>query len=180
MITLNATEVVDQVCYGNWDDGDTTDNAPAPDTGESCGRDSSSTDTGVDSDDFQIYTTPTPGAVNDGEVVTYDLAISSTLGGNVTDPGEGTFTYNEGATVDLVATPDSGYEFDNWTGDKASFAEAIGDSTAANTTITMDNDYTIVAHFAASTAVHKGDFNGDGEIGPTDFGEFVSVYGTTY
>ncbi|MDH4291722.1 MAG: hypothetical protein OEV56_03850 [Dehalococcoidia bacterium] len=39
----------------------------------------------------------------------YNLTISSTEGGLVTTPGEGTgsFTYDEGEVVDLVATPDA-------------------------------------------------------------------------
>ena len=38
-------------------------------------------------------------------VAVYDLTIASTAGGSVTTPGEGTFTYDEGTVVDLVATP---------------------------------------------------------------------------
>jgi hypothetical protein len=38
-----------------------------------------------------------------------DLTISSTAGGSVTEPGEGTFTYDGGTTVELVAQPDEGY-----------------------------------------------------------------------
>jgi hypothetical protein len=46
----------------------------------------------------------------------YDLTISSTEGGDVTTPGEGTLTYDDGDVVDLVATPDASYVFVNWTG----------------------------------------------------------------
>jgi len=42
---------------------------------------------------------------------TYQLAISSASGGNVTVPGEGTFTYDAGSVVQLVAMPDDGYQF---------------------------------------------------------------------
>jgi len=72
-----------------------------------------------------------------------DLGISSTAGGSVTDPGEGTFTYEKGTVVDLEATPDTGYEFDNWTGDVGT----IDDVNAATTIITMNGDYTITANF---------------------------------
>jgi hypothetical protein len=47
----------------------------------------------------------------------YDLTMSSTAGGSVTAPGEGTFTYIEGTEVNLVAEAEEGYRFVNWTGD---------------------------------------------------------------
>jgi hypothetical protein len=76
--------------------------------------------------------------------VQYDLTISSTSGGNVTTPGEGLFPdYDEGTVVDLVATPDAGYEFDNWTGDVGTIANV---NTAA-TKVTMTGDYSIAANF---------------------------------
>jgi len=77
--------------------------------------------------------------------VQYDLTISSTAGGQVTTPGEGTFTYNAGAVVNLVVEPDEGYRFVNWTGDVATIAGV----NAASTTITMDGDYSIGANFEA-------------------------------
>ncbi len=72
-----------------------------------------------------------------------DLTTDSTAGGSVTDPGEGTFTYEKGTVVDLVATPDAGYDFDNWAGDVGT----IDDVDAATTTITMEDDYDITANF---------------------------------
>ncbi len=76
--------------------------------------------------------------------VRYDLSISSTTGGSVTTPGEGVFTYDEGALVDLVATPGGGYQFVEWTGDVGTVADVY----AASTTITMNGDYSITANFA--------------------------------
>jgi len=73
----------------------------------------------------------------------YQLSISSTSGGNVTTPGEGTFTYDAGAVVQLVATPDDGYRFRSWTGDM----EHVAASDAASTTITMNGNYAITASF---------------------------------
>jgi len=73
----------------------------------------------------------------------YDLIITSTDGGDVTAPAEGTHTYDEGTVVDLTATPDAGYEFVNWTGDVADIAD-VNDAT---TTITMNDDYAITANF---------------------------------
>ena len=76
-------------------------------------------------------------------VAVYDLTISSTEGGAVTTPGEGTFTYNEGTVLDLVAEAEEGYQFVNWTGD----VDTIGNINAAITTITMNGDYSITANF---------------------------------
>ncbi|MDH4268939.1 MAG: hypothetical protein OEV52_01345 [Dehalococcoidia bacterium] len=73
-----------------------------------------------------------------------NLTISSTEGGSVTTPREATSTYDYGTVVDLVATPDSGCQFLNWTGDVG----AIVDVNAASTTITMNGDYSITASFA--------------------------------
>jgi len=73
----------------------------------------------------------------------YNLIITSTEGGEVTKPGEGIFAYDEGTVVDLVATPDDGYRFANWTGDVGT----IADVNAAATTITMNGDYFITANF---------------------------------
>ncbi|MGB5925313.1 MAG: leucine-rich repeat domain-containing protein [Dehalococcoidia bacterium] len=84
-----------------------------------------------------------------GGGVEHDLTISSTAGGSVTSPGEGTSTYDEGEVVSLVATPASGYQFVNWTGDVGTIAN-VNDAT---TTITMDGNYSITANFAAITSV---------------------------
>ena len=79
-------------------------------------------------------------------IAQYDLTIDSTVGGNVTTPGEGLFPdYDAGTVVDLVATPDAGYRFVNWTGDVG----AIADVNAAATNITMNGDYEITANFIA-------------------------------
>jgi uncharacterized repeat protein (TIGR02543 family) len=76
--------------------------------------------------------------------VTYDLTIASATGGS-TAPSAGTHTYDEGEEVNLTATPASGYEFVNWTGDVGTVAD-VNDPT---TTITMDDDYSITANFEA-------------------------------
>ncbi|MFP3871828.1 MAG: InlB B-repeat-containing protein [Candidatus Aenigmatarchaeota archaeon] len=77
-------------------------------------------------------------------VTHYNLTINSTVGGTVTDPGEGTFGYEEGFDEDLVAEADPLYHFVEWRGDTVE----IGDTTEAETTITMEDDYNITAVFA--------------------------------
>jgi hypothetical protein len=76
--------------------------------------------------------------------VQYILNIIGPAHGSVTSPGEGMFfTYEEGTVVNLVAKPDDDYEFARWTGD----VDTIADINAASTTITMNGDYYISAHF---------------------------------
>ena len=73
----------------------------------------------------------------------YELTISSTEGGSVTKPGEGTFTYSAGTVVDLVAMAEEGYRFVKWTGDVNSIAN-VEDPT---TTITMEDDFDIRGNY---------------------------------
>ena len=81
----------------------------------------------------------------------YRLHISSTEGGSVTRPGEGTFgPYSDWQSVRLVAEPDEGYRFDRWIGD----VRHIDDVRAANTTITIWGDYSIQANFKELTPVN--------------------------
>jgi hypothetical protein len=84
--------------------------------------------------------------------VVYDLTISSTEGGEVTTPGEETFTYGEGEVVNLEAIPDAGYRFVNWTGG----VDDIANVEDATTTITMNDSYSITANFEE---IHKDQYN---------------------
>jgi len=69
-------------------------------------------------------------------VAVYELTISSTDGGEVITPGEGTFTYDAGTVVSLVAEAGESYHFTQWTGN----VSTIADVNAATTTITMNGD----------------------------------------
>lgn len=92
------------------------------------------------------------GAAGCDYIPRYELYIGSTEGGSVTVPGEGTFgKYGDAESVKLVAKPDEGYEFDRWTGD----VRHIDDVRAANTTITMWDDYSIKANFKKVTATNQ-------------------------
>jgi hypothetical protein len=83
------------------------------------------------------------------DLIQYNLTISSTEGGEVTTPGEGTFTYDEETAVNLTAEADEGYQFVNWTGN----VSAIADVNAAATNITMNGHYSITANFAIATEI---------------------------
>jgi hypothetical protein len=75
----------------------------------------------------------------------YNLTVAGNVGGLVTTPGEGNFTYVRGEMVNLVAAPDTGYRFVNWTGDVGTIAD-VNDAT---TTITMNGGYSVTANFVA-------------------------------
>jgi hypothetical protein len=74
------------------------------------------------------------------------LSISSTSGGSVITPGEGSFLYPLGAQVSLVAQPEEGHSFVRWLGDVGT----IGNVTAASTTIRVDSPYAITADFGGA------------------------------
>ncbi len=78
------------------------------------------------------------------------LLIASTAGGSVTDPGEGSFTYNQGSSAAVQATAQAGYHFTHWSG-SAVDAGKVADPNAAATTVLMDGGYTLTANFAIDT-----------------------------
>ncbi len=65
----------------------------------------------------------------------------------MTSPGMGTFSYDTGTVVSLMATPTCIYQyrFVNWTGDVGT----IANTNAASTTITMNGNCSIRANFEA-------------------------------
>lgn len=75
------------------------------------------------------------------------LTTSSTSGGSVSSPGEGSFQYDSGIGISIQATPNSNYYFVNWTGTAVS-AGKVANPIAANTTVTVDANYTVQANFA--------------------------------
>ncbi|MEE8636881.1 MAG: CFI-box-CTERM domain-containing protein, partial [Dehalococcoidia bacterium] len=100
------------------------------------------------------------------------LTVSSTAGGSVTDPGEGVFPCDVGAVVTLVARPDEGYQFVRWTGD----AGTIADVEAAQTTITMEGNYSITADFELIPAMYSLAISSTVGGSATEPGEGIFVY----
>jgi len=88
------------------------------------------------------------GCGDGGGGVEYDLTITSTEGGEVTSPGEGTSSYDEETEVSLVATAEEEYYFVKWTGD----VDTVDDADAIETTITMSDNYSIAANFVPDGA----------------------------
>lgn len=71
----------------------------------------------------------------------YVLGISSGLGG-VTDPPNGSYTYNEGTVVNVTAYPAAGYVFDYWAYDAISYENPIS--------ITINENRTLYPFFKSS------------------------------
>ena len=85
-----------------------------------------------------------------------NLITTSTEGGSVTNPGEGTVTCDWGEVINLTATPDENCAFVNWTGDM----DTIADVYAVETTVTMYGNFSITANFATGISVYlKQGFN---------------------
>ena len=146
-----------------------------------------------------IYAASTNITVNGNYLITanfvavHNLTISSTTGGNVSIPGEGTFTYEDGTVVGLNATPDAGYHFVRWTGN----VSTIGNIYAASTNITVSSDCSVTANFARytpmvaaggyftvgvkadGTVVAAGE-NTYGQCNVGDWSDIISVAGGTY
>lgn len=73
-----AGEVLDQVTYGNWDDGDKTNNTKTPSKGKSITRNENHSDTNNDISDFRI-SDPTPGENYIKKTYPYDVIINEIL-----------------------------------------------------------------------------------------------------
>ena len=82
----------------------------------------------------------------------YTLTIISTAGGSVTTPGEGYSTCDPGETVNLLAEPEEGCEFVNWTG----HVDTVANVTATSTAVTTNSHCSIRANFAGNTSCPVG------------------------
>ena len=77
------------------------------------------------------------------------LTIGSTAGGTVSAPGVGAFKYSQGSIVDVSATPQASYNFVSWTG-SAVTAGKVANAFSADTTVVVDDDYTLQATFTVA------------------------------
>ncbi len=72
---------------------------------------------------------------------TYNLTMAvNPAGGGTTTPTSGVTTYDDETIVSISSTPSTGYRFVKWTG-------GVADSTSASTTVTMNANKTVTAHF---------------------------------
>ena len=72
------------------------------------------------------------------------LTITSAEGISVISAGEGAFNFDAGTLVGLVAQPEEGHEFVNWT----RYVGTVADRNSASTTITIHDNYYVTANFA--------------------------------
>jgi len=82
------------------------------------------------------------------------LMTSSSSGGTVTVPGEGSFTYPLGQHVAIEAVAEDDYRFLCW-GGTAEIAHKIDSVESPSTTVAMQGDYTLVAYFESTTAARR-------------------------
>ncbi len=94
-----------------------------------------------------------------GPVATQTLTLSSTTGGHILNPGEGTFSYMTGSKVLLSAQALPGHVFVGWSGHITSNENPLY--------IDMTRDYTIQANFSILDVIHVDD-NAPGDPGPGD------------
>jgi len=72
---------------------------------------------------------------------TYTLSATATHGSVTKTPAKA--SYDQGETVTLTATPDTGYSFSSWSGDAS--------GTSPSTTVLMDRNKSVTANFTANT-----------------------------
>jgi len=114
-------------------------------------------------------------ANNPGIMIQYDgwpeqqqtLVISSSPGGSVVMPGEGTLTLNYGQCVPAEAVANAGYQFTHWSG-TAVDANMVLDPSAPHTSMVVEGDYSLTAHFKSQdlpwATVYFNDF--EAQAGP--------------
>ena len=78
---------------------------------------------------------------NVGRAYSLAVAIDPVSGGSTT-PSAGSHLYPVGSSVDVSAVAAAGYEFDNWEGN-------VNDPLAVTTSIDLNTDEAIIAHFSA-------------------------------
>ena len=89
----------------------------------------------------------------------HTLSMEVQGGGSVT-PSSGTHSYNKDTKVEIIATPDDGYQFDGWTGD-------VEDAGQAKTTIIMGSDKTVTAKFSEQSFILTVEIEGAGSVTPS-------------
>lgn len=105
------------------------------------------------------------------------LTTSSTTGGWVMVPGEGSFQYKHGTEVQLTASPILGHYFSGWTGTAAS-AGKIANPNSASTTVIVDANYTAVANFSTDQLILTTSSSTGGSVTNPGEGQFQYDYGT--
>ncbi|MBA7527453.1 hypothetical protein ES705_19629 [subsurface metagenome] len=90
---------------------------------------------------YSNLTSDQPNQDYTGTLIQYTLTINAGEGGT-TQPLQGSYDYDCGTLVEITATPDSGYEFSDWSGDVPS-----GYENNNPLIITMNSDKSLTANF---------------------------------
>jgi hypothetical protein len=104
---------------------------------------------GIVGDTLGTVTVASPATLN-APPLGYTLTASSTDGGNVTTPGEGAFGPYTGSVAIVAGAADAGYYWNGWTGTGVT-AGKVAAPGSQSTSITMDNNYTVIANYQAET-----------------------------
>jgi len=95
------------------------------------------------------------------------LTVSSTAGGSVIEPGEGDFDYPSRTVVTVNAVAEPGYYFVEWVGTAVNVGK-VADTFSADTTVTLDRNYTLQANFERVRLALYVDDDAEDDPGPGD------------
>jgi hypothetical protein len=109
IILKSSGEEVDKVSYGDYNDGNTADNAPEGTNGESTGRLPNGIDTNTDKNDFVVFTTPTKNSMNILPEASDDLMVNY-LRGRIIIEGQNA-TAGQQYKVEVLTGANAGQEF---------------------------------------------------------------------
>ncbi len=104
------------------------------------------------------------------------LTVTTGLGGTVTQPGVGIFSYSSGTNVVITAKPLLGYRFLSWTGTAVQEGK-VADPCAASTFVTMDSNYSLQANFEERQVTLSVSAGAGGSILIPGIGNFTYVQG---
>ena len=160
-------EIVDKVSYGDWDDGNKSDNAPDHEKGNSVARISDGQDTESDQNDFKETTTITKGLENIVTIPIVENEPSSPSSGGGATPQLPSIVYQPGDVVinELVSDPaDDQSEFVEFYNKTASSIDLSGwwieDGSETKTVLSGS----ISAKSFAIVESPKGNLNNSGDV----------------
>ncbi|MFY7711017.1 InlB B-repeat-containing protein [Tenacibaculum sp. MEBiC07804] len=95
------------------------------------------------------------------------LTVNAANGSVTASPNPVNGTYDDGTVVTLTAVPDSGYQFDSWSGD------ATGNTTQI--TVTMDGDKTVTASFSVTLGINDEKFKVPFKLYPNPVEDIIHI-----